>query len=311
MRIRQLLPVCFLLAPMLAQAEVYFTIVQGLDGNPQYQSEFDEQRLQVTIASRTLAGEDRVSVFAGEDATRVALLEHFAALQKNMGADDRAVIYLIGHGSFDGFDYKFNLPGPDIDGADIKKILADLPGRNHFMLNTSSTSGAMLEVIAGDAKSTDTGGNILITATRNGVERNATHFGKYFAEALTDSAADLNKNNNVSIQEAFDFAAHNVEAWFEEGGRLATEHPQLRGEGAAQFSLARLDDSPLETGNPQTERLQQQRLALEAEIEELQLRRSEMSNAEYIEKLQALILQSAAVSEQIDAAQAGAEGATE
>lgn len=321
-RTRLALGLSLALLPAFAQAELYITLVQGLGGTDDYQQEFDDQRSKIDAAAQTLTSSDKVSTFSGEAATRSALLEHFKSLNSRMTADDRAAIYLIGHGSFDGFEYKFNLPGPDITDADIKQILEALPGRNHVLLNTSSTSGAMIEAITGvpaprdDAPSSGTRDAVaapaaeaatskylLVAATRNGNERNATHFGRYFAEALTTEVADINKNNTISVQEAFDYATRQVELYFEEGGRLATEHAQLRGDGAAQFSLSRLNELELDVAdtNPVLEELLKQRLALDAEIEELQLRRREFTNAEYIQKLQALILQSAELTERIDA----------
>lgn len=305
------------LLPAIAQADLYITIVQGLGGDTEYEDQFDEQRNKIEAASQTLTAADKVSSFSGAGATRAALLEHFRQLNSRMTADDRAAIYLIGHGSYDGFDYKFNISGPDLAAADFKQILDALPGRNHLLLNTSSTSGALIETITGEPAPRDDaadqaatgapGKYLLIAATRNGNERNATHFGHYFAEALTSEAADLNKNNNISVQEAFDYAAREVASYFEEGGKLATEHPQLRGEGAAQFSLSRLNELELEpaSADPQLEALQQQRLTLETQIEELQLRRNEMTNAAYIEQLQTLILRSAELSERIEAERAG------
>ncbi len=238
-----------LLAPLLlgaalpAQAALYITIVQGLGGEAEYQQQFDEQRSVISAAAKTLTDENRIAEFSGDAATREALLAHFASLNTSMGDDDRAALYLIGHGSFDGEEYKFNLPGPDITAQDVKDVLDALPGRNHFVLNTSSTSGAMVELITGvpaprddaaaaqqdDAAATETGKYLLVAATRNGNERNATQFGRFFAEALTSEEADINKNNNVSVQEAFDYAVRGVEAYFTDAGRLATEHPQLRG----------------------------------------------------------------------------------
>lgn len=319
MRSKSLLLILSLL-PALAQAELYITVVQGLGGMPEYQSQFDTQREQVVAASTTLADADKLFVFNAEEATRETLLAHFAALNTTMSAEDRAAIYLIGHGSFDGQEYKFNIAGPDLSADDFKEILATLPGQNHFLVNTSSTSGAMVEAILGE-KSSDTAvadpeasspDYILIAATRNGNERNATHFGRFFAEALTNTEADLNKNNNISIQEAFDFADRNVTAYFEDEGKLATEHPQLRGNGAAQFSLARVNEVVFNTEDPLLTELLQKRADLDARIEELQLRRSEMSNADYLAQLQAFVLQAAELSEQIDAEQArqGASGGT-
>jgi hypothetical protein len=310
-----LLPLACLLLPTLAQAELYLTIVQGLGGTPDYQRQFDEQREKITAAAKTLTSEDRVAIFHGDTATREALLAHFDQWNARMDSSDRAAIYLIGHGSYDGYEYKFNLPGPDLTAEDIKQVLEALPGRNHFLVNTSSTSGAMLETITGvpaprgNAAEAMTPAEtdsryILITATRSGNERNATHFGGFFADALTSEVADINKNNNISVQEAFDYAARQVELYFTESGRLATEHPVLRGEGAAQFSLSRLNELDLASEDPLLGELLQQRLALDAEIEELQLRRNELGNAQYLEQLQALILRSAELTERIDAERA-------
>lgn len=327
---------CIALAPLAlltlpAQAALYVTIVQGLGGEAEYQQQFDEQRGVLEAAARTLTDDDRISVFSGDAATREALLAHFSTLNTRMTDDDRAALYLVGHGSFDGVEYKFNLPGLDITAEDIKAVLEALPGRNHFVLNTSSTSGAMVELITGvaaprgdaDAAATASGSvaaapdrtgagdnYLLVAATRNGNERNATHFGRFFAEALSSEAADINKNNAVSVQEAFDYAARAVETYFSDAGRLATEHPQLRGDGAAQFSLSRLNEIELpDNADPQLTQLLEERAALDVQVEELQLRRSELGNAEYLRQLQELILRTAELTERIDAAQGGNTGA--
>ncbi len=306
------LPVCvaaatFAALPAVANAALYITIVQGLGGQPQYDADFVDAREKIVAASESMTDKDKVASFTGEAATRDAVMKHFSALSKKMTADDRAALYLVGHGSFDGETYKFNIAGPDLTAADFRKIVDDLPGRNHFIVNTSSTSGAMLETLVGkgdDAKSDDF---IVIAATRNGNERNATHFGRYFAEALTNKEADLNKNNSVSVQEAFDYADQHVTAFFEEDGKLATEHPQLRGDGAAQFNLARLNavelQQELATADAGLAELLQRRAELDVQIEDLQVRRNEFSNADYLSRLQTLILQSAELAEQIDAAQ--------
>ena len=76
---------------------------------------------------------------------------------------------LVGHGSYDGEAYKLNLPGPDIDGDEFLSLLAAVPARSQLIVNTTSASGATLEAWAGD-------GRTLITATRSGIERNATRF---------------------------------------------------------------------------------------------------------------------------------------
>ena len=283
-----------------ANAALYVTIVQGLGGLPEYDDKFADQAQKIYDASITLADASHVTSMAGDDATRSALLIHFQNLAESMNEDDRAAIYLVGHGSYDGEQYKFNISGPDITDADLAEILESFPGQNHFLVNTSSTSGAILDGLESDQR-------VIITATRNGNEKNATEFGNYFAAALASDIADINKNNNVSIQEAFDFAERSVAEFFESSGKLATEHPQIRGEGAASFSLARVEPLATSDENPRINALISRRLELDTEIESLQLRRNEFTNAQYIQSLQALILESAEISEQIESLREGTQ----
>lgn len=318
--LKPLLAVPLALLPGLAHAELYITIVQGLGGMPEYQEEFDEVREKVAAASVTLTSEERVFTFSGDGATRAALLAHFNSLEDTMTGDDRAAIYLIGHGSFDGEEYKYNIPGPDLTTDDLKGVMESLPGQNHVLVTTGSTSGALVEGITGvraardenDARALEAIAStpskyLIVAATRNGNERNATHFGRFFAEALVSSEADINKNDTISVQEAYDYAEREVAAYFESEQRLATEHSQLRGEGAAQFSLSRLNALEYESDDPELSELLEQRMALDAQIEELQLRRNQFANnREYLQALQALVLESAELTEQIDAARAEA-----
>jgi hypothetical protein len=295
------------LVPALSHAALYVTVIQGLGGQSEYEREFTASRGKIEAASRTITDDDKVFSFSGDAATRDAILAHFKTLTARMTKDDRAAIYLVGHGSFDGETYKFNIPGIDLTAADFKEVIAALPGTNNFVVNTSSTSGAMVEALVGTDEKATNPNFVIIAATRNGNERNSTQFGHFFADALTNDTADVNKNQSVSIQEAFDFAQRSVEGYFKDAGRLATEHAQLRGEGAAQFNLSRLNALQLETELNQADgelrTLLEQRQAVDTQIEELQLRRAEIDNAAYLQQLQALILKAAELTEQIDALQ--------
>lgn len=293
------------LLPLQALAALHVTIVQGLGGMPEYDERFTEQRERITAASLSMTQEDLVKVFSGEAATREALLAHFEAESVAMSDDDRMIIYLIGHGSFDDEQYKFNIPGPDLTTQDLREILDALPGSNHFLVNTSSTSGSLLDPLEADSR-------VIVTATRSGNERNATMFGEYFAEALSSEDADINKNGSVSAQEAFDYASRKVADYFSTSGRLATEHPQLRGENAPRLNLARVDGAQRapSSDDPEIVRLIERRQQIDVEIEELQLNREDYSSAEYTQRLRDLILESATVTEQIQALSEGGEGGT-
>ncbi|MDR0779154.1 MAG: hypothetical protein LBF16_00445 [Pseudomonadales bacterium] len=298
------------LVPVLSQAALYVTVIQGLGGQSEYERQFTDSRSKIEAASLTITDADKLFSFSGDAATREAILAHFKTLTARMNSDDRAAIYLVGHGSFDGDTYKFNIPGVDLTAADFKTVLDALPGRNHFLVNTSSTSGALVQALLGTDEKASNPNYVIIAATRNGIERNATQFGRFFAEALSSASADTNKNQSVSIQEAFDYAQRAVEAYFKDAGRLATEHAQLRGDGAAQFNLSRLNTlqiaAELSVADNELRTLLEQRQAINGKIEDLQLRRAELDNATYLQQLQTLILQTAQLTEQIDALQKNA-----
>jgi hypothetical protein len=72
---------------------------------------------------------------------------------------------------------------------------------------------------------------VIITATRRGSEQYYTRFGEHFAKALTDSGADLDKDNQVSILEAFIIASRRTAEFYKTENRLATEHALLDDNG--------------------------------------------------------------------------------
>lgn len=282
-----------LLLPMVVAAELHVIAVEGLGGTEEYTQRFSEEVAKLELAAQSVTTAEHMRVFAGEEATEENILAHFDALAAIVNADDRVVIYLIGHGSYDGYEYKFNLPGPDLTGEQLVELLDALPSNNQLLVNTSSASGATLDALTNETR-------VVITATRSGSERNATRFGSSFVAALEDPAADINKNNAISAQEAFDYAARQVTDYFEFRGQLATEHPQLKGERAARFTLARLEVPEPAGDDPELGLLFEQRDQLDGRIEELQLRKDELTTDEYYTQLQQLLLELARVGDRID-----------
>ena len=294
---RCLVPLGLLLlaAPLTARAELYYLIVGGIGGEPEYTEEFADQVESLAAAARRTTGaESRVNVLAGDNATLEALRERLAAMTETMVEADRLAVFLLGHGSYDGEQYKLNLKGPDIDDTELALLLDANPARTQLVVNATSASGAALESWAAE-------GRTLITATRSGAERNATRFGTHWADALSADEADLNKNGSISAQEAFDFADRRVAESFETDGALATEHPQLAGDGAAAFEVARLTARRLDT--PELVSLNEQLADVEGRIAELQTRREELGD-DYLPQLQALLVELARVQQQIDEAEA-------
>lgn len=283
------------LAPGLSQAELYYLIVSGIGGDPVYDERFASDAASMrSAAERTLGGTDRIRVLTGDDATRDALREALATLAETTEASDRLAVFLIGHGSYDGVEYKFNLKGEDIEGTELGELLAAVPAQSQLVVNTTSASGSLLESWTAD-------GRALITATRSGAERNATRFAQHFASALSAEDADVDQNGSISAQEAFDYASSMVTDSYESDGALATEHPEIRGDTASAFEVARLRERVAVT--PAVEALLDERDELLEEIAALRLEREALGDA-YQGRMLELQIELAEVQERIDEANA-------
>jgi len=282
-----------LMLPLMTSAELYITIIQGLDGTNNYGQQFAEQSTRVNIASESVTENTLIRFISGEEATRDIILDHFSKLTSTMKEEDRIAVFLIGHGSYDGFEYKFNIPGPDITGKHIEEFMNALPAKIQLLVNASSASGAINDQLKNENR-------VVITATRNGNERLATRFGAYFFEAIEESAADINKNNTITAKEAFDYAERMVKDYFENQGQLATEHPQISGDHAGQFVIARLLRESSENENPELAILLTQRNQIDIKIEDLQLKKDELLQDDFLSQLQMLMIELSTVQEKID-----------
>lgn len=271
------------LATADAHAELKVLIVAGLGGEARYQQQFDSEAQAIQAASGTLTSGEHIHVLSGAGATRAniaAVMRQFAA---SLNQDDRLAVYLIGHGSYDGHEYKFNLPGPDLGGAELARLLDAVKSESQLLVATGSSSGALQEILGKDSR-------IVITATRSGSERNATQFGRLLAEVLTDTSADTDKNGRITAQEVFALATRKVNDYFIAESRLATEHAQMVGVRAEVFTIAQLAGATAPAADAASAELLMQRAALNDQVEELRLRKHSLDEDEYFEQLESLLL---------------------
>ena len=132
-------------------------------------------------------------------------------------------LVLIGHGTFDGRTAKFNLRGPDVSAEDLAEWLKPFH-RPVAAINTSSSSAPFISKLSAQNR-------VLITATKSGYELNYTRFCQYFTDAITNPQADLDKDGQTSLLEAFLTASNRVTEFYLAAGRLATEHALLDDNG--------------------------------------------------------------------------------
>ena len=167
---------------------------------------------------------------------RGGIEQGLASLAARVSTGDQITLYLIGHGSGAEEESKFNIVGPDITGAEFAELLDQFKDQSIAIVNTTSASYGFSTSLSGE-------GRVVISSTRSPSERYDPIFSRYFIEALDNRNGDRDKNNRVSMLEAFEYAKSNVEAWYEEQGRLASEHAGLDDNGDALFSLDPVVDS--------------------------------------------------------------------
>ena len=132
-------------------------------------------------------------------------------------------LVLLGHGTFDGKEAKFNMRGPDVSATELADWLRPFH-RPLVVIDTSSCSAPVINKLSGTNR-------VIVTATRSGHEQNFARFGQYFADAITNDKADLDKDGQVSVLEAFLIASRDVAEFYKTESRLATEHALLDDNG--------------------------------------------------------------------------------
>jgi hypothetical protein len=296
-----------LLAALASPAATYYVTISGLGGEPDYEQRFKMWANDID-SSLKKAGNANVTTLVSP--TRDQIRARLAELAKTVKSDDALVLMLIGHGSYDGVDYKFNIPGPDISGAELAALLDRVPATRQCVVNMTSSSGGSLEFLRKPNR-------VVITATKTGTEKNATTFARYFAEALRDPAADVDKNESVSALEAFRYAEHKVTENFDSQKRLATEHAVLedtgKGEGernpgvdngegrlAAAFPVVRLGANAAAASDPAKRPLLERKENLEQAIDKLKYDKAAMPADAYRKQLAQLLLDLAKTQEELD-----------
>ncbi len=188
--------ILFLAVPIFADSSAL--IVRGVAGSPEHETKFDKwtEGTQKALVEKFGFSSDRVIVLSDKKSAQAEIQKAFATLKQQLKPADTFFLFFIGHGSGEDGVYKFNISGPDYTADDYNKLLSALPvGRIVVVLGTPA-SGAAIEKFAGKNR-------VIITATRSGQEGNDIVFYDYFLEALESPAADEDKDQKISVWEAF------------------------------------------------------------------------------------------------------------
>jgi len=321
MKTRLLIYLFLLLAPPAQAAQHYLLIISGIGGIETYREQFAQateslmlsaleagitQNNIVVLSPKPGPGSPANHRLADKATIRQVLLE--ISLQAQ--TDDRIFVVLIGHGNAHGDSAVFNLPGPDISAEELATALAALEDRETIVINTASASGPFVKVLSRHNR-------VVITATSTAREFHATLFGSYFTAAFAAAGADRDKDERISMLEAFDYARREVRRSYDSEKRLLTEHALLddNGDGLGSLdpgeyredgALAKrifLQPPPSIASGTSSEMvgMLQRKQIIEQSISELKIRRESMPRLNYYAELELLLVDLALLAREIRA----------
>ncbi|MFL6447609.1 MAG: hypothetical protein ACJ746_07950 [Bryobacteraceae bacterium] len=297
-------------ASLSVSAANYFVTVVGLGGAPEYETQFAKWAADLNKQLEAGGPDVHLIALGSTASTRAAVTETLTRLSRELTPEDEFGLFLIGHGTFDGEQYKFNLPGPDITAQELAELINKITAKRQLVVNMTSCSGASFNALSRKDR-------VVITATKSGTEKNAPVFARYWVDSLRDPAADADKNGTVSALEAFTYAQRKTAAYFESEKLLATEHSMIadsgRAEGlrtisagdregalAAAFPLLRPQSVMAKNANPEKQKLVARKEDLEAKIDRLKYQKAALPPDAYKQQLSALLLELARTQAEID-----------
>ena len=290
------------------RAATYYVVVAGLGGEADYEQRFTAAAKDLDRIFGAAGSTAHVYTLAGAQATAKQLAETLSAVARGAKVDDDFALILIGHGSFDGAEYKFNLVGPDVTAREIAAMCDRIVARRQLIVDTTSASGGAVEVL-------ERPGRAVIAATKSGTEKNATVFARYWVEALEDPTADTDKSDSISAMEAFRYAAKKTAAFYDSQKRLATEHAVFNDTGRGEpvresgngqgmlmssFTLLRIGTNQQAANDPAKRALLDRKDELEQRIDTLKYQKAAMDPQDYKKQLTDALVELAKVQEELD-----------
>jgi hypothetical protein len=289
-------------------AATYYVIVAGIGGEPDYEQRFTAAAKDLDRIFKAAGPTNHVYTLVGPQATASQLSAAIDEVARQAKAEDDFALILIGHGSFDGLEYKFNLVGPDLTAAEIAQMCNRIAARRQLVVDTTSSSGGALPAL-------ERPGRAVIAATKSGTEKNATVFARYWVEAFQDPAAYTDKSDSISAMEAFTYATKKTAAFYDSQKRLATEHAVFNDAGKgdpvreagngqgmllSSFTLLRLGTNQQAANDPAKRSLLEKKDELEQKIDSLKYQKAAMDPDDYKKQLTEALVELAKVQEQLD-----------
>jgi hypothetical protein len=303
-------------APRSTTAQItprtHVLIVTGASGEPRFAQQFHAlaMRLRATVTTKFGVPDSQVIYLAEQTtpdprvisgrSTKEGVIQAIDRIKARAANGDAVFILLIGHGTSDGEQSRFNVPGADMSDHDFKAQLDKLSNQSVAFINAASASGDFVKRLSAKNR-------VVVTATKSGFERNETTFAEHFVTAYAKDGADTDKDGRVSLLEAFVYARREVQRAYESANKLQTEHAMLDDDGdgtgradpgargpdgtvASRFFLQQAGGlNAAAASDPRAAALLATQARLEAQLDTLRLAKGAMPEADYQKALEDLL----------------------
>lgn len=240
------------------------------------------------------------------DGRSLQQLEAAIGAAASMASTEPLWIVFIGHGTFDGRTASLNLQGPDVSAEQLAELLKSA-NRPVAFIGCASCTTPFVNALSAP-------GRVVVSATKDGNQIQFCRFGDAMSQAISGLDADINRDGQTSLLEAWLFASRRTADFYKTEGRLATEHALLDDNGDAKGTRAEVFEG--DRPKPNTENAdkldgksaarwhfvrsdeerrlsteqRQIRDALEAQVEQLRRRRDTLEESDYLQQLEELML---------------------
>src|SRR2546423_5202132 len=125
----------------------FAVIINGASGEAAYAKQFEQwtNELSSVLSERFGFDSRQIKVLREKQATAEEVKRTFATLKTQLNTNNILFVFLIGHGSYDGKESKFNHVGPDLSASEYNVLLSSLPTRRVVIFNMSSASGEFVK----------------------------------------------------------------------------------------------------------------------------------------------------------------------
>lgn len=290
-------------------------LVMGAAGTDEYREKFstwserwreaaERGGVDCTVIGQTMTAETTSDT--ASQVTDLQKLENAIAAAGKEKSEEPVWIVFLGHGTFDGRTASWNLNGPDITAEQLAEKCRDLP-RPLAVVACASCTAPFVNALSGANR-------IIVTATKDGNQIQYSRFGDAMSQAIGSLDADISRDGQTSLLEAWLFASRRTAEFYKLEGRLATEHSllddngdgkgvraeifegdrlaanvenpdQADGRAAAGWHFLRSEDEQKLSSDQRKLRDQ-----LEAEIELLRQKKNELPESDYLSQLEKLML---------------------